>query len=203
MTKEVATVDLDDLVIPSAPAIVNFYNAAYGTDVSLENFYSHDPTDWGVDHPDVAILRVYDFYGTDEYAALEPTPEAIRTLTLLADFFALHISTGRPDFLRPLTEAVLDRHLPGVFEDVHFTNYASPSGGPVSVRKSVLAQRLNARWHADDHVSHAVDVAGIGITSYLVGNYPWSQVREGMPGNVVQLNSLEDLAHDLIVNEAA
>jgi hypothetical protein len=203
MAHETATIDLDDFVIPSAPAIAAHYDNTYGIEVPLGSFYSKDPAVWGVSDPDVAIRRIYEYYESEEYAQLQPSPESLECLPLLARYFDLHILTGRPDFLRQLTEEVLERHLPGVFVDFHFTNYTSPKGGPIATKKSEIARKVNARWHGDDHTAHAIDVANAGITSYLGPEQPWNRGVGMLLPKVVRVSGLAEITKLVLAEEAA
>ncbi len=170
MKKRIIAIDCDDVIVETAPAILDFYNRNYNTVIELENFYSQDLTLWGAADPQTAIDRVDQFLRTDEYQRLAPFQEAVEVITELATYHELHIVTGRGDFLAKPTEDMLDKYFPGIFQSIEYTNFF----GTQPRSKADVCKQLGADLLIDDHLHHATVVAATGVEVYLFGNYPWN-----------------------------
>jgi len=58
MTKPIIAIDCDDVIVGSAPYILQHYNTTYGTTLDISDFYSEDLTLWGTTSRAEAIKRV-------------------------------------------------------------------------------------------------------------------------------------------------
>lgn len=176
MNKPVIAIDCDDVIVGTAPAIIAHYNATYGTNAQLSDYYGLDVSVWGTDDA-TAIARVHKYQLTPEFQQAPPFKEAIAAITTLADHYELHVVTGRHDFLAQATKAMLQEHFPDIFKSIEFTNYFSDT--PRS--KSDVCTALNAKYLIDDHVHHATVVAETGTQVLLFGDYPWNQAESLHP----------------------
>lgn len=170
----VIAVDCDDVLMPTAERIVTAYNRDYGTHLQLEHFYSPATLDtWGTDNDQVAIERVGRFLRSSEFAGLEPYPEAILAIQKFAANHELHLVTGRPDYLEPVTRKTLDQYFPGCFMSVEHTSYYE---GKNKRSKGEVCAKLNADVLVDDHIAHGMSVLESGLQAVIVfGQYAWNQ----------------------------
>lgn len=109
MSKELKiAVDCDDVLVDTAQPILGYYNSRYGTQLQLRDFYSNDYAGvWQAPDSDTAIKRVNEYLGTKEFLQLQPTQEALETISAIGERHELHIVTGRPDFIEAATTVVI------------------------------------------------------------------------------------------------
>ena len=201
MRKLVIAVDCDDVIVPTAPATLHHYNQKYGTDVTLQDFYSNDLSLWEAPDNDTAVRRFNEFIESEEFFDLAPTKEAIGALRDLAAYHELHVVTGRPDFVETSTLAWLQRHLPDIFKTVVYTNYFTMSFGVTKSRsKAEVCQEIGADYLIDDHLHHAEEVAEEGINALLFGDFPWNQA-ESLPPLVTRVSGWSEIRKILLPNE--
>jgi 5'(3')-deoxyribonucleotidase len=184
MGKQVIAIDLDDVVVETAPNVIEYYAQTYGTRVPLEKFYSKDYENvWGAPDGVTAVKRVNEFLESPKYYNSAPIREAIETIRWLKQRYELHIVTGRPNLVEQATHRWLKKHFPDVFETVVFTNYFM-SGSKVKIQtKGDICQELGATVLIDDNLEHILSVTKAGVDGLLFGSYPWNQA-ESLPENV-------------------
>lgn len=188
MKQLVIAVDCDDVIVETMPVIVRHYNETYVTNLTLADVYSKNLTAWGVDNEDEAIRRVNDFM--EKHAeSLKPLQHAVDTLVELSQRHEMHLITGRADFLQQATEQWVERHLPGLFTSIEFTNYVVISDQVHTSRtKLEVCQQIKADILIDDHIHHASQVAAGGITVLLFGAYPWNTSDVILPSNIIRVS---------------
>lgn len=178
MSKERLTwaIDCDDVVVPSANAIIDRYNEVYGTQLSVDAMYDSGNT-WGASSHGEAAQRVGELLRRGALADLVPNPETVEALTYLASHDELHMVTGRQTYLEEVTHRMLDMHLAGVLQTVEHTNYyADEEGSGLVMRtKGEVCAALGADVLVDDHIVHGQSVLEYGLKEVIVfGNYPWN-----------------------------
>jgi 5'(3')-deoxyribonucleotidase len=191
MEHKIIAIDLDDVIVMTAPLVLSHYNKTYGTNLQLKDAYSRDLKIWGVKRASDAIARVEEYLKTEEFKNQPPLKEAILTTKRLSKKFEMHIVTGRTEFLSEATEAMLQRYFRGVFRSVEFTGFF----GSKARSKADVCKELNADLLIDDHLFHAEVVAKAGIDVLLFGNYPWNQA-DNLPANITRVkgwNEIENL----------
>ncbi len=179
MQREVVAVDMDDVVVETAQAIVDHVNKTRDARMHINHFYSRDPAVWGAPNVETAVSWVNAYLETDEYFALPPIQEALHVLRGLKRVHELFILTGRPDFTEVATRKWLAEHTPDIFADVVFTNYFDTE----KVRtKGDVCKALGATVLIDDHVEHCVSAMDNGVNALLFGSYPWNQTAKPVAG---------------------
>ncbi len=123
MKKPSIAIDCDDVIIPTASFILNYYNSAFKTKLELKDMYSDDLAVWDTPDHETAVQRVESYLNSEEYQHAEPFVEAIEVVRNLSRQYDLHIVTGRPDFLTSATKTMLARYFPDIFVSVEFTNF--------------------------------------------------------------------------------
>lgn len=187
-------IDCDDVIVATAPAIIDFYNARYGTQIDMKDFYSTDHTAvWGAPDEQTAIRRVDEFLRSSEFQRLPPFREAIAAIQQLKARHDLHIVTGRSDYLADATHAMLEQYFPATFRSVEFTNFFTDKPRP----KSQVCQDLGADLLIDDHLHHAEVVAACGIPVLLFGDYPWNQT-DNLPATITRVSGWSDVTDRLL-----
>lgn len=191
-------VDMDDVVIETAQAIVDHVKETYDAPITISNFYSRDPNLWGAPDAETAIARVNAFLDTEEYFESAPAQEAIHALKGLNHYHNLYIVTGRPDFTELATRKWLQQHLPDLFADVIFTNYFDDT----KVRtKGDVCRELGADALIDDHIDHCESALEKGVKPYLFGDYPWNS-SEDVPEGITRVMHWPDVERILLPHDA-
>lgn len=194
MKRPSVAIDCDDVLVPTASFILNYYNNTYHTKLVLKDLYSNDPTVWDTPDNETAVQRVESHLMSEEYQHVEPFVAAIEVVGQLREQYDLHIITGRPDFLADATKTLLDQYFPDIFSSVEFTNFFD---GLKSRPKSEVCQALGASFLIDDHLHHALGVAECGIDVLLFGDYPWNQA-DHLPNNVRRVRDWHEVAKVLL-----
>ena len=185
MNQLVIAIDCDDVLIDLGEPLVEWYNQTYKTSLSLADWYGDDLQAYGVNSMDDAIERVYTYLKSDNHAQLKPNPVAIDAVSRLCKQHELHLVTGRPKFLEPITKAMLTTYFPGMFQTVEHTSYYGPGTDDVgkSRSKGEVCGQIRADILIDDHVAHGKDVLNHGVKEVLLfGDYPWNQTDDDIPG---------------------
>jgi 5'(3')-deoxyribonucleotidase len=173
---------LDDVIVPSAGAIISIYNKQYGTTITLDQFYSDDLTMWNAPDDETAIQRVDKIVSSEEFFRLAPTQEAIAGVRLLRKHAQLYIITGRPDIVSLATRRWLEEHLPDIFAEVVFSNLFDKE----KYRdKGDLCVELGVTALIDGHLGHIKSAASKGVEGVLFGSYPWNETPD-LPAGVTR-----------------
>lgn len=173
MSKATIAVDIDDVLVESAPNVINYYNSKYGTNVKLTDFYKDDLLRiWKVPDRETAIRRVNEYLSTDEYMTLPATLEALNVLTMIKQNYDLHIVTGRPaDITEQATLNWLNKNFPEIFRTVVFSNYYALDKKQYKSKADICLD-LGATILIDDHLDHALQAEARGVKVLLFGDYP-------------------------------
>lgn len=169
MRRLVIAVDCDDVLVRTTPFFVTAYNEKYGTEVTLADALNVDPNIWGADEGTI-LARWAALAEEDAYKLLTPDPQEVQVLHKLAEQHELHLVTARKPEERELTQALLDRELPGVFTSMEFVGWTGSKGE--------VCERIGADVLIDDNASHLHDALSHGLPSggaLLFGDYPWNE----------------------------
>jgi len=193
-------IDCDDVLIPTAPAIVDNYNTRFGTKLDLSDLYKPASLErWGTDDHDEAIERVNEFLRSEDHARIAPYVDAVTAIRGLAEVHDLHIITGRASFLEAVTLHMAETYFPGCFKSIEHTNYITASTDTALKRtKGEVAAALGADLLVDDHIAHGSNVMEAGVGGVLVfGDYPWNR-QDMLPPGMVRCENW-----DIVVREIA
>jgi len=166
MKKKIIAVDCDDVLVETGQRLLDHYNQLHGTAITG---YTEI---WQAVSTEATKMSRDTYIDSDEYMASQPTQDAMRVLRELNEQHELHIVTGRPSFMQDVTLAWLERHLPGIFKTVIFTDFFKDSGGR---SKADVCAEIGADYLVDDHIHHCQAVAKRGVHALLFGSYPWNQ----------------------------
>lgn len=181
MRRLVIAIDCDDVLVPTAEALVRSYNARHRTNVTLDHMYQPATLDgWGTTDEDVAIERMNEIHRSEAHATIPPYQEAIKAIRQLAKMHELHLVTGRASFLEGVTKRMLDTHFPECFQSIEHTNYIVTTDSQALRRsKGEVCQAIGAQILIDDHIQHGHSVLETNVERVVVfGNYPWNRDAE-------------------------
>lgn len=175
MRKLVIAIDCDDVLVPTAPWIIDRYNKIYDTNVHVADFYSKDITIWKTATYDEAARRVGALLREEDYSVIEPFSDAIEILQRLSEVHELHMVTGRAKYLESITLSMLEKAFPGCFQTVQHIGYFEGA----KKNKGDVCQELHADILIDDHITHLQDVLAAGLKKVILfGDYPWNQTEK-------------------------
>lgn len=198
MQRLVIAIDFDDVLVPTAEAVIKNYNDRFGNAPTLDQYYAREASIWGAQSLDEAIARVNDFLTTEEYAAIPPFEAGVRAVRLLAQSHELHVVTGRADFLKDATRRVAETYFPNCFTSIEFTNFTVSSTSGLKTRtKGEVCRELNANVLIDDHITHLTSILEAGVErAILFGNYAWNE-HDSTNDTVVRCATWEDVTGEI------
>lgn len=188
-------IDIDEVLVETAPGVIKYYNAKYGTNVTLENYYSDSFKHWKVPDFATAVRQVNEYADTEEYMKLKPTKHSIEVITGLDKHYELVIITGRPDIIGEVTRIWLAKHYPVLFKDIVFTNFYDPDKRRT---KGEICKELGVELLIDDHPAHLLSVAEQGIDGFLFGNFPWTTMPAKFPPSIKRVKDWQEVAQLLL-----
>lgn len=189
----IIAVDCDDVLLPTAPAIIEAYNDTYGTSLDLTDFYSKDPKKWDVVDIREASDRVGMFLLSDN-ADIAPEDSTIQAIQDLSRNHELHLVTGRNQSLEGLTVDMINRYFAGCFTSIELTNFYDDNRRRT---KGEVCQELNADILVDDHIEHINSVLESGLKEVIVfGDYPWNQV-ETLPAGAKRCRDWQEVSGEI------
>jgi 5'(3')-deoxyribonucleotidase len=176
-TKDIIAVDIDEVLAYFMPNLVNFHNAAYSTEFTVDSFRSYDfHKIWGGTIPEANVKMDEFFESTHFKDNMIPIPNALEALNELKKDYDLHIVTARLNKLEDITRAWIGKHYPNIFHEIHFGNHYASSGKSRS--KPEMCKAINAKLLIDDSLTYATQCIREGIKVILFGNYAWNQVPD-------------------------
>ena len=112
---------------------------------------------------------VIDFYKSEEFMELTPIIGCHKKLKEMRQRVdKMYVITGRQDYVRKLTEVWLDKHFPGIFDDLLLTNSYTKDEIP----KVELMRSLNIDTLIDDDYRVCTDARLNGIKAYNYTHIP-------------------------------
>lgn len=141
--------------------------------------------------------RIESFYTNPAFTIIPALPGARETMAAIARHHTCTVVTGRPEYTAPATNELINKHFPGIFSAVHFTNLHARGIAPRPKKDVCVA--LGAHLLVEDHLGHALPCTEQGIR-VLLFDQPWN--REEIPAaaakNITRVSSWNDIA-DLIL----
>lgn len=167
------SVDIDDVLFPTAGMILEHYKENYGVEIAQDQFYSNDPAVWGVEEYSEAIRRVSAFLHSDAFLHHAPIEGAFEgTYALRESGAELVPLTGRDDTQRAATKEAIDTYFPDIFSNE--TLFSNHFNAELRRSKGEMCNELGADYHIDDHIVHINSLARYVTKGVVFGGYPWA-----------------------------
>ncbi|CAN4084884.1 unnamed protein product [Withania somnifera] len=198
--KIVVAVDVDEVLGNFVSALNEFVADRYSSYHSVSEYYVYEFFKIWKCSRDEADIRVHEFFKTSYFkTGIRPIPGAQRTLQKLSGFCNLSIVTSRQNAIKDHTIEWIERHYPGLFQDIHFGNHFALNGK--SRAKSDICRSLGANVLIDDNPRYAIECAEVGIKVLLFdyeNSYPWSK-SESLNGHpmVKKVHNWGEVEHQL------
>ncbi|XP_039145255.1 uncharacterized protein LOC120282500 [Dioscorea cayenensis subsp. rotundata] len=173
--KIVVAVDVDEVLGSFLPAVNKFIADRYSLNHSLADYFVYEFYKIWNCSPAEADIRVHEFFETSYFKmGIHPIPGAKHILQSLSLFCNLYVVTSRQNAIKDQTLEWIEKHYPGLFQEVHFGNYFALNGQSRS--KSEICRSLGAQVLIDDNPQFALECAEAGTKVLLFdydNSYPW------------------------------
>ncbi|CAO2823107.1 unnamed protein product [Amaranthus hypochondriacus] len=173
--KIVVAVDVDEVLGNFVSALNRFIADRYSSVHSVSEYHIYEFYKIWECSRDEADIRVHEFFKTSYFKnGIYPIPGAQKALSKLSRFCSLSVVTSRQNVIKDHTIEWLNKHYPGMFDEIHFGNHFSLEG--ISKPKSEICRSLGAKVLIDDNPRYAFECAEVGIRVLLFdyqNSYPW------------------------------
>ncbi|VFQ63405.1 unnamed protein product [Cuscuta campestris] len=193
-------VDIDEVLGNFVSALNQFIADRYSLYHSVSEYHVYEFFKiWNCSR-DEADIRVHEFFKTSYFkTGIHPIPGARQALQKLHRFCNYSIVTSRQNAIKDHTIGWIEKHYPGLFENVHFGNHFALSGK--SIPKSEICRSVGSKVLIDDNPRYAIECADVGIKVLLFdyeNSYPWckTEVVEGHP-LVTKVHNWEEVEQHL------
>ncbi|XP_057505890.1 uncharacterized protein LOC130789186 [Actinidia eriantha] len=199
--KIVVAVDVDEVLGNFISALNRFIADRYSLNHSLSEYHVYEFFKiWNCSR-DEADIRVHEFFKTSYFkTGIHPIPGARQALQKLSRFCNLSVVTSRQNAIKDHTINWIEKHYPGLFQEIHFGNHFALEGQPRP--KSDICRSLGAKVLIDDNPRYAIECAEVGIRVLLFdyeNSYPWCKIDSvDQHPLVTKVNSWEDVEHQLV-----
>lgn len=191
--KKTIAVDIDDVLAASAEAFVKFSNERWGTHLEVDDYHEDWAQMWQVDRAE-ELERAKVVYHSGMIKGFRPHhPSAGTVLRELTKRFRLIIVTSRASALRDGTVEWIEKHYPGLFEEVHMTGFYDTfmdeefKDDRMHKRtKGEMLSQLGADYLIDDQPKHCLAAAELEIEAVLFGDYRWNHDLKTLPDSVTR-----------------
>lgn len=185
-TKEIIAVDVDEVLLPTMPYLVDWHNANHDSALTINDYFTTELWHvWGNTREE-AIEKCLNFHQKIDLIDMTPMESAASVLRNLRKNYDLAVVTSRHYELKDTTIKWLDENFAGVFNDHLFGNHFNFSApGP---SKGELCRGINASYLIDDSLKHVTECAKTGIKCLLFGNYAWNFAEE-LPENITRVGN--------------
>lgn len=173
--RKVISVDVDDVLAYGAKEFIEFSNAQWSLDLSIEHYTEDWSNLWQVDHDEVR-RRAKLFYDT-RLADYQPL-DAYDVLSQLSQNYDLLVVTSRPTMLKGITLGWLQKYFAGIFleDKIYFSGmWDTLDETSLHKDKGSLLKKLGADYHIDDQPKHCIGAHQHGIVPLLFGDYSWNR----------------------------
>lgn len=173
MLKPTLAIDIDDVLAGFVPAMLEFHNARYGTNLRREDVYSYKFWEvWGTSQ-DEAIRRVVEFSRSGSLAELPLIDGARDAIRVLGRKYELHAVTARREEFSESTHQWLEVNFSGMFSGVHFADHLTDKHRS----KGEICDEIGAVAIIDDSHANALDCLHPSRNVLLL-DAPWNTRKE-------------------------
>lgn len=172
-------VDVDEVLGQFVYSLNCFCKEEYSKDYSVSDYWVYEFAKIWNCSQDHSNHVVHEFFKSDHFNSGIPVmPGAFETLSRLSEDCELVVVTSRQHVIQNITLDWIDKHFPGLFQEIYFGNHFALSG--TSRKKSEICRSIGASVLIDDNPSYAFDCASSGIDVLLYDwrlGYPWSKLN--------------------------
>lgn len=196
--KLIVAVDIDDVLVPHFGELARFASESFGIHLTADEMFYAGTVNaimrrTGLSKEEI-MSRIDAYLVSDEFY-IDPLPGAVEVLIKLSKKYDLVIITARPQPMKDLTIAWLEKHFPELFSQVRVVGHERWGLG--AAPKGHIFRELGVSILIDDHPTHCRAAHEQGIRALRFGEYPWSD-SEDLPDNVEVVKNWEEVAAKLL-----
>ncbi|KAL6521308.1 hypothetical protein OROGR_017877 [Orobanche gracilis] len=190
--KTMVAVDVDEVLGNFISVLNQFIADRYSLNHSISEYHVYEFFK--------SDIRVHEFFKTHYFKkGIYPIPGAREALQKLSEIFNLSIVTSRQNTIKEHTLEWIEKHYPGVFQEIQFGNHFALDGQ--SRPKSEICKSLGAKVLIDDNPRYAIECAEVGIKVLLFdyeNSYPWCK-SDNIPRHplVTKVHNWKEVEHQL------
>lgn len=175
--------DVDEVLLSFIPALRDYYNRKFSTNLVKEDYYCYDLEKvWGCTKQR-AIEIVTGFYMTEEFKKIPPLEGAQEATMILSEKNNIEAVTSRPTFIEIETKESLKRHFGRTISSI-FVN-GQYGNGSSSLDKSDYCLKNKIYTILEDNLDIAKKCADRGMRVFLFDNL-WNR-NGNLPKNIIRV----------------
>ncbi len=179
MSKQTIAVDIDDVLSVSSEALVEFSNKRWGMKLTAEQVTEDFAQTWGVTREEASPM-IEEFLSSGVHRSYQSFQEALPVLRKLKPQFRLIVITSRRRRLKPVTDAWIERHFSGIFDEIIYAGIfdgLNPDNAHAKHKqtKAELCREHGVDYLIDDQPKHCVATAEQGMHALMFGDYAWNR----------------------------
>ncbi|CAO3637274.1 unnamed protein product [Cunninghamella blakesleeana] len=165
-SKKMIAIEVDQILVNTIDTLISWHNEHYDTELTIKDISTRDMSRLFGGSKEEGCLKLREFYESDQFKNMEPIKMdsawgALEVLqTLKKRKWSLVIVTSRPQFTSDITQKFIDRHFPGLFDDIYYCNQGLSVVDQLDyVPKPIptLCQEIGAEFLIDDTLDHCLD----------------------------------------------
>lgn len=184
-------VDLDDVLGDSNTALLSWHNKKYGTTLEKKDCGAYDLSKiWGGTRQETAE-KLYAYVREGHVDSVAPIDGAWEVLQELKEEHELFVMTARPQDIAQQTRGWIDKHFPGIFSDIFFSDHNVLETS--LHKKTELCRILGIDILIDDSLEFALDCHAVVSDVLLFDQeYPWNTAHS-LPENVTRVKTWREV----------
>ena len=195
MQRPIIAVDVDEVLAAYAKGFIQFSNARWGTNLTIQDYDEDWSKVWQIDRADVPS-RVAALLDSRQIVALDHDVSALDVLRHLKESYDLIIVTARQTQMKGDTLAWVSQRFPGIFEEdkIFFAGIWDVLDETSRHKtKGQMIKDLGVSYLIDDQLKHCLSVQQQGLQALLFGDYAWNQATEPLPRGVTRVHNWSEV----------
>ncbi len=190
----IISIDLDEVLADTTPALIRYHNATYGTSLTFEDFTNYEWWRvWGGTR-EQSVRKFLDFVKSPFFSEVRPVQGAEDAVKKLKEHHTLHIVTSRQTELESVTHSWIETYFPGVFTGIHMANHAQWALSGKTRTKVEICLELDAALLIEDSLLYARECESDNIPVLLL-DYPWN--KGALPTNTKRVLSWREIVQHI------
>lgn len=191
MSKPIIVVDMDEVLFPLTDSFLPYFNKMQGTNHSTDTMTTYRIQDLTGQPEEEVLGRLKEFLLTPHHNEAQPIAGSVDGIKRLSKKFELVLLTARQSFYRGYSEQFIDKHYPGIFDEVRYTH--EPEAPDIEIPKVEICKDLKALALIDDSLSNVTQCAEQGMQGILFGDFTWNKA-DTLPKGVIRLSNWQKVA---------
>jgi len=182
-------IDIDEVLGHFLPALTEFHNCTYGTNLKVEQFHSYNFWEICGGTKEEMLKKIDDFELTPYFKNIQAVAGAKDSVKALKEKHELFIITSRPISLMQETKIWLDKNFPNTFSNIFFAN--NEPRGQKTKSKGEYCNELGLEIMIEDSAIFDNECTSPDRKVFLI-NQPWNKNSEVSP-DIIRVNSWDEI----------